>query len=298
MPRRYVCYGVGGVGGTIAAKLAQSGANVTAIARGEHLEVIQTKGLRLRTQAEDVTLQIAAVGHPSELEPALGGDDVVIISTKAHQALDVLAVIAALSAGDEPTIVCCTNGINTELASLRCESGMPHIPGMRGAPLRDVLTRCCVPAASVSDFPNTIGMLVQLSGTHLVPGEVVCNSHGVHGWLDIGCYPTGSNELCESIAADFRNAQFACEADPQVMMKKRTKLLSNVNNCLAIMGQDEDGAAHKTLNDALIAEAEACYIAANMPYHPRGDSYRSLRVERPDSPRGTYVRVQQLHRIL
>ena len=132
-------------------------------------------------------------------------------------------------------------------------------------------------------------MLVQLGGTHLVPGEVVCSASGVHGWLDVGYYPSGSNELCESIAADFRNAQFACEADPDVMMKKRTKLLSNVNNCLAVMGDDGDGGARKFLNDALVAEAEACYKAANMPYHPRGDAYRKLRVERPESPRGPNV---------
>ena len=54
MPRRYICYGVGGVGGTICAKLAQSGLNVVAVARGEHLKVIQESGLRLRTPAEDV----------------------------------------------------------------------------------------------------------------------------------------------------------------------------------------------------------------------------------------------------
>ena len=101
----------------------------------------------------------------------------------------------------------------------------------------------------------------------------------------MGLYPTGSDELCESIAADVRGAQFACEADPQVMMKKRTKLLSNVNNCLAVMGDDSKDAS-KILNDALIAEAEACYVAAGLPYHPRGDTYRNLRVDRPDTPRG------------
>ncbi len=121
MPRRYVCYGVGGVGGVICAKLTQSGLETVAIARGEHLSVIRAQGLRLRTPAEDVTLRVKAVGHPSELDPPLGAEDIVIISTKAHQALDVLATIAALSPGNEPAIVCCTNGINTELASLRCK---------------------------------------------------------------------------------------------------------------------------------------------------------------------------------
>lgn len=139
--------------------------------------------------------------------------------------------------------------------------------------------------AALRYFPRTIGMLVQLGGTHLVPGEVRCSAHGLHGWLDVGLYPTGSDDLCESIATDIRGAQFSCEADPQVMMKKRTKLLSNVNNCLAVMGDDSKEAS-KILNNALIAEAEACYIAAGLPYHPRGSTYQGLRVDRPDTPRG------------
>ena len=253
MPRRYICYGVGGVGGTICAKLAQSGLDVVAVARGEHLKVIQESGLRLRTPAEDVTLQVPAVLDPSELQPPLNADDVVIISTKSHQALEVLERLASCSY--EPTIICCTNGINTELAALRY-------------------------------FPRVLGMLVQLGGTHLTPGIVICSATGLHGWLDIGLYPEGSDEHCESIAADIRGAQFACEADAQVMMKKRTKLLSNVNNCTAIVGGEGEREARSKLTEMLQAEAEACFQAAGMAYHPRGDAYRNLRVERDDTPRG------------
>ena len=134
MPRRYICYGVGGVGGTICAKLAQSGLDVVAVARGEHLKVIQESGLRLRTPAEDVTLQIPAVLDPSELQPPLNADDVVIISTKSHQALEVLERLASCSY--EPTIICCTNGINTELAALRY---FPRVLGMLGPAERRII---------------------------------------------------------------------------------------------------------------------------------------------------------------
>jgi hypothetical protein len=165
--RRYVCLGVGGVGGTICAKLAQSGAPVVAIARGEHLRTIQARGLRLRTPAEDVTLPVHALSSASELEPALGAEDVVIVATKSHQALSALDDLARLcEPDDEPAIVCCTNGLNTERASLRC-------------------------------FPRTYGMLVMLGGTHLVAGEVRCFASVVHGWLDIGCYPSGIDPLCK-----------------------------------------------------------------------------------------------------
>ena len=105
--RRYVCVGIGGVGGTICAKLTQSGADVVAVARGAHLRAIQENGLRLRTPVEDVKLKINVVSKLSELQPSIGANDVVMVGTKAHQALVVLAEIAELSEpGSEPAIVC------------------------------------------------------------------------------------------------------------------------------------------------------------------------------------------------
>ena len=68
MPRRYICYGVGGVGGTICAKLAQSGLDVVAVARGEHLKVIQESGLRLRVCAAVLSQCLEA--RASEAPPA------------------------------------------------------------------------------------------------------------------------------------------------------------------------------------------------------------------------------------
>ena len=52
--------------------------------------------------------------------------------------------------------------------------------------------------AALRYFSRTYGMLVQLGGTHLVPGEVRCFASGNHGWLDIGCFPTGTDTLCAS----------------------------------------------------------------------------------------------------
>ena len=44
----YLIAGTGGVGGSIAAFLALAGKDVTCIARGAHLEAIQTNGLKLK----------------------------------------------------------------------------------------------------------------------------------------------------------------------------------------------------------------------------------------------------------
>jgi 2-dehydropantoate 2-reductase len=247
---RYICYGVGGVGGTICAKLAQSGLDVVAVARGPHLEAIQQHGLRLRTPTEDVTVPVAAVLDPAELDPPLGVDDVVIISTKCQAVAGILDTLSRCSAGREPAVVCCTNGFSTEQAALRY-------------------------------FPRTYGMLVQLGGTHLVPGEVRCFSSGNHGWLDIGCYPTGTDAQAEAIAADFRAAQFACVADPNVMALKRTKLISNVSNCLAVLGGEAAAEAKAVLGQAMKDEAVAAYKAAGLAYYER-PAYDALRKGRAD----------------
>ena len=46
--RRFVVYGVGAIGGTIAAALARAGEDVVGIARGAQLEAIRRDGLLLR----------------------------------------------------------------------------------------------------------------------------------------------------------------------------------------------------------------------------------------------------------
>ena len=46
---RYIIYGAGAVGGVIAARLAQHGHDVVAIARGAHLDAIRERGLTLQS---------------------------------------------------------------------------------------------------------------------------------------------------------------------------------------------------------------------------------------------------------
>ena len=44
---KFTILGAGGTGGTLAAKLGLGGADVSVIARGEHLQAIQNNGLTL-----------------------------------------------------------------------------------------------------------------------------------------------------------------------------------------------------------------------------------------------------------
>ena len=76
-----VCiYGAGAVGGYLAVLLARAGADVSVVARGDHLAAIQQRGLRLHMDGE----RLDAVVPASDAPASLGKQDVVIITLKAH----------------------------------------------------------------------------------------------------------------------------------------------------------------------------------------------------------------------
>ncbi|MFE9926507.1 ketopantoate reductase family protein [Streptomyces sp. NPDC005774] len=72
-------YGAGAVGGHIAGRLAASQAEVSLVARGEHLAAIQQHGLRVETREGELVSHPVATDRPGDLEP----QDIVIVAVKA-----------------------------------------------------------------------------------------------------------------------------------------------------------------------------------------------------------------------
>lgn len=100
-------FGAGAIGGYMGAKLALSGADVSFVARGPHLEAMQSGGLVLREEGQEpVTVAVNASDDPSRL----GEMDYVIITLKAHS---VPAVVGAMQPliGEHTTIVSGVNGV-------------------------------------------------------------------------------------------------------------------------------------------------------------------------------------------
>ena len=79
---RYVVYGAGAVGGTIAARLRLAGHDVVAIARGDHLRALQHGGLRFVSPDEETVADVVAVGSPAEAELEAG--DAVLLTVKSQ----------------------------------------------------------------------------------------------------------------------------------------------------------------------------------------------------------------------
>ncbi len=102
-----VCiYGAGAIGGYLGVQLAQSGADVSLVARGAHLAAMKEKGLKLLIGDEERVVKVKATDTPSEL----GVQDFVIICLKAHSITGAIDAMKPLL-GSHTRIVTAVNGV-------------------------------------------------------------------------------------------------------------------------------------------------------------------------------------------
>ena len=121
---RIVIFGSGGVGGYFGGRLAQSGEDVTFIARGEHLRAIQATGLRVDSLDGDFLIHPArATDSVSEV----GEVDLVILGVKAWQVPDATRAIKPIVAA-ETTVLPLQNGVDA-VDELIAELGTAPVVG-------------------------------------------------------------------------------------------------------------------------------------------------------------------------
>ena len=96
-----------------------------------------------------------------------------MLAVKSHQSEAALADLVQHAPETVP-VVCAQNGVTNEPATLR-------------------------------RFIHTYAITVMLPAQHLEPGVVVQACHPVPGILDIGRYPSGTDEVTERVSADLRS---------------------------------------------------------------------------------------------
>ena len=99
-------YGAGAIGGYLAVRLAQTGCDVSVVARGPHLAAMTARGLRLETGEERLTVKVAATDDPA----TLGRQDYVIVTLKGHSIPAVVEPMQPLL-GPDTAVVSAVNGI-------------------------------------------------------------------------------------------------------------------------------------------------------------------------------------------
>mgnify|MGYP000173939709 CR=1 FL=1 len=116
-------YGAGGVGGYLGGRLAQAGADVHLIARGEHLDALREDGIRVESVAGDFAVDVPATDDPADVGPC----DYVLFTVKSYdteaaaQDLDPLV-------GEDTAVLSLQNGVDNERL-IADEIGREHVLG-------------------------------------------------------------------------------------------------------------------------------------------------------------------------
>ncbi|KPP86558.1 MAG: 2-dehydropantoate 2-reductase [Rhodobacteraceae bacterium HLUCCO07] len=222
---RVIIYGVGAVGGAVAAALVENGQEVIGIARGAQLEAIRENGLRVRSPVFDRVVALECVSDPGEI--AFREDDAILLCMKTQDTAPALEALRAAGVDKQP-IFCAQNGVENERIALRV-------------------------------FPNVHGITVMLPALLLAPGDVVTWGEPQFGYFDIGRYPHGHDADDVRLAEAFRGSKITPFVLDDVMSSKYRKLLHNVGNITqAALGRGVDTGE---IGAALKDEARAVYDA-------------------------------------
>jgi 2-dehydropantoate 2-reductase len=226
---RIVVLGAGGIGGSIGARLHQSGYDVALVARGPHGDAIREHGLVFATPEERVTIPLPVYADPGAV--TWTPDDVVVVAVKS-QDTEAAARALAAAAGPLVPVVAAQNGVANERTLARW-------------------------------FAHVHGLCVMMPTEHLEPGVVAAHSAGATGILDLGSFPDGVDDVDGALAAALRDSRCESVARPDIMRWKYRKLVNNLGNAVeALCGHELDDADARSALDLLEGEAAAVFAVA------------------------------------
>jgi 2-dehydropantoate 2-reductase len=226
---RIVIVGAGAIGGSLAAELSLSGADILVVARGEHGQKIAEHGLRYLTPHADRHVKFTRVSDLRDL--TLRRDDFVVLTMKLD---DVEAAARALATIDaDVPVLCLQNGVAGE-------------------------------AIAAKYLHRVYAGMVYLPATYLEAGRVENYCSNRAGTFRIGSYQGGDAETSEALSALLVGAGFQAAAVEDIMSWKYGKLLTNLGNAMEVSCSDLDQAGG--LYQRAQLEGEACFRAAGIDY--------------------------------
>jgi 2-dehydropantoate 2-reductase len=239
--------GAGSIGGLLAAKLSQSGEDVSVIARGAHLAAIRDHGLKLI--GEDgvaSTVRLAATDRIAEA----GAQDLVVLGMKAHQVAAVAADIGALCGPDT--------------AILTAQNGIPWWYFFRhGGPFEGRRLASVDPdgtLAALIPAERVLGSVVYPAAEIVAPG-VIRHIEGVR--FPLGEIDNTETPRIKAVSDAFRRAGFKAPVSTDIRSELWTKLWGNLSfNPISALTQAtlEDIARHphlRALAAAMMRESQA-----------------------------------------
>jgi 2-dehydropantoate 2-reductase len=228
---RVIIYGAGAIVCVVGGHLSLTNTEVVLIGRPGHVNAINKNGLHFITPTGIHDLQILAVTAPNQIE--FQPDDVILLCVKGQNTNEALQDLRAVIA-DIP-VFCLQNGVRNE-------------------------------EIAVTFFPRVYGTMVRVGGIYITDGEVTAR-RDPPGWLIMGCYPSGTDDLVEDVAKKLRIAGFLVLVTPDVMPYKWGKLMGNLANSIVAITSTRDGDFNRifraTQQEAqeLLAQADISWVS-------------------------------------
>jgi len=230
-------FGAGAIGGFLGTRLAQSGCEVAAVARGATAAALRAHGWRLRTGNSTVAAPARVAEKPSEL----GSQELVVIAVKGPALASVAAAISPLL--DRDTIVMTAmngvpwwffDGFGGEHAGMRLTSIDPDGSIAAAIPAHHVVG-CVVHASCASPEP---GLTRHNVGNRLIIGEPSSGHNG------------GDSPRVRTLAETLARASFDVEVSACIQRDVWYKLWGNMtmNPVSALTGATVD----RVLDDSLV----------------------------------------------
>jgi len=242
-------FGAGAIGGYMAVKLQQAGADVCVVARGPHLAAMREKGLTLISEGKSVTVPVKA-GSADEM----GKQDYVIVTLKANGLAPAANEITKLMGPDTALVT----GIN----------GIPYwyFYGLDG-PLRDHRLETVDPGGKLWDLlppKQAIGCVVYPAAEVTEPGVI---EHTYNNRFSLG-EPDGSKSpRVEALSQMMTKAGLKAPVRTNIRDEIWVKLWGNLafNPLSALTTSTLDRLAFRSdlraVAHAMMAEAEPVAIA-------------------------------------
>jgi 2-dehydropantoate 2-reductase len=219
-------FGAGAVGGHIAARLADSGQDVTVIARGPSVAAMAERGLTLKLPDRSIVARVKAFDDGAKAGP----HDVVFVTVKANALPGIVPSLAPLL-GRDTAVVFVVNGLPWWYAH-----GLP--PAARRPPNLDRLDPGGRLARAVG-MERVMGSVVYSGNEVLEPGVVLNRAFGP-STLIFGEIDGRRTARTEAIAKLLTDAGFKAPVPPDIRHAVWTKLvasnLANLPIC-SLLGQ-------------------------------------------------------------
>lgn len=207
-------FGLGAIGGHLAAKLAAAGHDVSAVARGANLERIKTNNVVLRSADNVFSGRVTGSDNPSDL----GIQDVVISTLKANTLPALAAGISPLL-GPHTPVVFAQNGIPWWY-DMGLSSERPQPPDLSrldpGGALHEAVAR-----------ERIIGAVINSPNEMVEPGVVVHTSPQRNALL-LGEVDDSQSERLAKLRRVLEAAHIESPAVPDLRFELWSKLMLNI----------------------------------------------------------------------